>query len=243
MSTTPNITTLEARITAIKGHRDSATTLLRDKSFDLTMSPGSAILRSEVETLEREIAGHERELGRLEATIHELRRRSSAAECRKHLDELHQQCAIVVSTGERQAQVAEKLLACVEGLGPLLAEFATLADTRRDLCKGIMRGRLPRHQQARYEQAMCWTEAPVSAVFATALWRAGVGHLGLDLDPYVSVKPPRAGADGERYTRGDLLQVLRDDIAKSDYLLAVGLTAALNAAAAEPGTAEPRATA
>lgn len=242
MNTTPNKSTLEARILQIKGHCASATTLLRDKSFDLTMSPGNTQLRDEVQTLEAEIAGHERELGRLEAAIHELRRRGSAAERREHLADLTEHRRDVMDTGARMAALCEKLLTHVEAIGPVLSEFATLSDTRRELCRGIMRGHISRNQRERYEEAMSWRAAPVSAVIATALWRAGVGRLGMDLDPYLSLKPPRAGLHGDRFTRGDLLQVLREDIAKSDELLAYGLNAAIKAAADELGNAEQRAT-
>lgn len=243
MATTPNVAALEARIRTIKTHRDSAVALLKDKGFDLTMAPGSTQLRAEVETLEREIAGHDRELGRLEAAIHELRRRGSAAERRKRLAELSEHRQEVTATGKRMAALSEKLLAHIEAIGPMLSEFATLSDTRRELCRGIMRGSLPSNQWPRYQAAMDWREAPVSPTIAAALWRSGVGRLGLDLDPFVSVVPPRAGEKGDRYTRGDLLQLLREDIAKADDLLAYGLAAAIKAATDELATDEQRAAA
>ncbi|GCL64951.1 hypothetical protein [Pseudaquabacterium pictum] len=243
MATAPNVAALEARIRTIKADRDSATTLLRDKSFDLTMAPGSTQLRAEVETLEREIAGHDRELGRLEAAIHELRRRGSAAERRKRLAELSEHRQEVTVTGKRMAALSEKLLAHVEAIGPMLSEFATLSDTHRELCRAVMRGNLPSDDRSRYDNAMSWRAAPVSASIAAALWRAGVGRLGLDLDPFVSVVPPRAGEKGDRYVKGDLLQILREDIAKCDELLTYGLAAAIKAATDELATDEQRAAA
>ena len=154
---TPNAAALEARIRTIKADRDSATALLRDKSFDLTMAPGSTQLRAEVETLEREIDGHERELGRLEAAIHELRRRGSAAERRKRLAQLSEHRQEVAATGKRMAALSEKLLAHIEAIGPILSEFATLSDTRRELARGIMRGNVP----SRSATSSLWRSASI----------------------------------------------------------------------------------
>lgn len=218
---TPNAAALEARIRTIRADAASAAQLLKDKSFDLALSPSNAELREQVEKLEAEIAGHDREIGRMEAAIHELSRRSSVAERRKHLAQLSEHHRDVMSAGKRQAKIAAELLDKIEALGPLLSEYATLSDTRRELARGILRGNMNLNRRGVYEDAAAWRNGPVSPIIAAALWRAGLGRLGMDLEPWLSLTPPRAKDD--RYLRGDLAAVLAEDIAKADALLSRGL--------------------
>lgn len=228
-----NTAALHQRIKTLARDRDSAAALLAERNTDLALKPDDAQLRAEVETLEREIEGNDRETARIESAIVGLARRNTVAERGKYLAQLAEHRAEVETTGRRMTALAEKLIAQIEGIGPLLSELATLSDTRREHARAVLRelrtgNRFSDHAMQHQASAARRTGV-VSAVVAAAMWRAGVGRLGLDLDPFVTVVPPRDGTI-DRYLKGDLREVLREGLARSDERLAYGMAEALKSA-------------
>jgi hypothetical protein len=230
-----NTEALHQRIKAIDLNRASAAALLEEKRFDLVMNPEDATLRDQVESLEREIGGYERETARIESAIAELGRRDGVAERRKHLAQLSDHHSDVRTTGKRMTALTEKLIAQIEGVGPILSELATLSDTRRVHASAVLREAPLRSRAANnrhsYVEAASRRNGVVSAVVVAAMWRAGLGRLGLDLEPLVSIVPPRDGTT-DRYLKGDLRTLLHECIERSDRLLYQALDDVLQAAKA-----------
>lgn len=231
-----NTAALHQRIKTLARDRDSAAALLVERNTDLALKPDDAQLRADVETLEREIERHDRETARIESAIVGLARRNTAAERGKHQAQLAEHRAEVETTGKRITALAEKLIAQIEGIGPLLSEFATLSDTRREHARAVLRelrtGKRAHAHVMQYQADAARRTGVVSAVVAAAMWRAGIGRLGLDLDPWVTVVPPRDGTI-DRYLKGDLRQVLQEGIGRAEERLAYGMNEALKSAEAE----------
>ncbi len=218
---------LQRQLREIDAAVHSATALLQEKAFDLAAAPDSPVLLEHVQRLEAEIDAHRRNRGRIEASLHELSKRGTAEARRQRLAELAARRREVQDLGKRLAKVSEQLLSQVEALGPVLAEIEALGDERRAASSAILREGIPRDLRGQYLDAAAWRSVPLSTVLAAALWRCGLGRVGADLDPWLSLAPPREKAD--RYLRGELLTLLAEDVEAAETLLERGLQQAMAA--------------
>lgn len=239
-----NTKALQQRLRVIDDEIEKTKILLHDKSIDSVMHPERPELKVEAEQLDAELAAHQRELVRVAAAIEVSRERESLEGRRARMAQLFEHHATVDSTGKRMAVIAEKIIEQIDGLGPLLSEFATLSDQRRALASQVVSeaARGVRHHKTgyfrdRYAESAHWRSKVVSPAVVAALWRSELGRLGLDLSSWVTISPP--AWDG-RYARGDLIAALREDIAKVDKRLAHGMKEGLQSVAAEIVDAQGR---
>lgn len=228
MAKTPQIQALHDRLRDIDANEASATTLLRDKSYDLAMAPANATLRAEVEKLEAEIEQHQKERGRIEAAIHETQRRDSVAGRRERAAQTKRDAASVDKAGKRAHALAVELVAHIERMAPLLNELETVLSERRQIARAVLAEARPNEQRRAqvYRDAADWRRGVMSPVIAAALWRSGLGRLGADLEPWLQLVPPRDGKADE-YLRGDLQTILARNIERADGRLSYGLKSAI----------------
>lgn len=230
MAKTPQLQALHDRLRDIDTNEASATTLLRDRSYDLAMAPANATLRAEVEKLEAEIEQHQKERGRIQAAIHETQRRDSVAGRKRRAAQVAQDAASVSASGKRAQALAVELVQHIEQMAPILSGLETILAERCQIARAVLAEARPNEQRRMqvYRDAADWRLGVMSPVIVAALWRAGLGRLGADLSAWMQLVPPRDGkAAGDEYLKGDLQTLLARNIQRADEMLSHGLKSAV----------------
>lgn len=229
MSMTPRLNALQVRLRDIATNQAGAEALLKEKTLDLMDAPDNATLRAEVEKLEAEIEGHNKERGRIEAAIHEAKRRDSLAERKKRAEQVAQSAASVSAGGKRARALAVELLNHIERMAPLLSELETVLAERFQTARAVLAEVRPdqRRRVAVYREAADWRRGVLSPVIAAALWRTGLGRLGADLSPWMTLSAPRDGR-ADAYLREDLQTLLARAIERADDSLSYGMKSAVD---------------
>lgn len=225
---------LQDRLASIAAQEGAARALLSDKNVDLALAPDNQKLRDEVEALERELAGHTNERARIELALQELKRRDSAEGRRRMLKTAHDAAADVGRLGKRGAKVAAELIKHAEALGPLLSELDGIMAERLQHARTVLRT-LPEREANRahlYTNVADWRRGVVAAPLAAALWRSGLGRLGPDVSPWLTLTSVRDGK-GDPYLTQDLRSLLEEAIARADEHLAHGMKTAVQSLEAQ----------
>jgi uncharacterized membrane protein YccC len=164
-----------------------------DQLARLVDSPDNANIQEQLRQLEGEIAQHERTIRNLESAKEEAARRDTTEFKRQHLESLKRQRADIDERATRMHAVALDIVAAIDTLHPLLAEFDALATDQHAAGWSIVRATAPVSRDndiARYfDPIEPWLRgASARPAVAAALYAAGLGRVGLNLFPWVDVQ-------------------------------------------------------
>ena len=190
------LNTLDDRINAYKAHIADARTEYEALALALAESPGDPQLIKRLGDIESEIAESVRLIERLQAAQREAGRRNSTAAKREELERVSANHDLVKKNIGRMHEIAAELLAKIESLAPLLSEYSTLADDNQGLGWSITRAgsATPEEADRRFQslaERLRGNTGAIRAVLSDAIFKSGLGRVGVPLDPFVTVSPAR----------------------------------------------------
>jgi hypothetical protein len=227
------------QIKAVEQDVASAKAAHEQAALKLVENPTDAQTLRELTALDDEIKGHERKIAWLRSASVEAAKQDTAEFRRYELERLKVEQQRVESGMDRQREVAAALVAHIEAIGPLLAEYESLAQDTQAAAWTVVRGSCGKEIKVADRH---WTQGLVDQVrgraavphVVNALYAAGLGRTGLHLAPFVEVsRSPDMGPLDEymRDHQGRVLAKLSDLVSRREAELAGAPTPAAPTAA------------
>lgn len=205
---------IEKQILSVKSDLASAKAEHAAASLSLVDASGDAKLQAQLESLEQEIAEHERKIKRLDAAKAEAEKRDTAESKAAELARLKQARADVDKGLARQGEIMREIVSAIDKLTPLVAELEVVGADTAGSGFAVLRGCCDhRELDRRWEpiaDLLRGNATGVRAVVADALYRTALGRSGLHLRPFVSIDPSR-----ENFVLDDVLRNMRHKVSKT----------------------------
>ncbi|MBT9491486.1 MAG: hypothetical protein IV107_03890 [Paucibacter sp.] len=184
-------TTLQEEVavarTRVQQQRAEAQNNLDAAHAALAERPAESALLAAVSKASRTLAEVNEQMQHLDAAAQHATKAAAAAERVERKARRKQQRQQIVKMTPVLDEAAGGLIAHIERLGPLLANWAALADDHSALCVGLAREAESdlKHGSQRLreqlEQVTDPTRGPLIEAVAAAFWNAGLGRVGPDL--------------------------------------------------------------
>lgn len=162
----------------------------------------NADLNAELEQIEREIGNYENALKRLdasEAAAAAAQSKEARAGRYEHLKECR---ARLAKSNAKAEALTAKLQEAFDVVGPILAEFQLVIETRSANARAIIAATGGREQRDEaIARLVNFESGEVCEAFANVIADTGLAATAIRLDPFVTITPPSALS--ARYTLGD----------------------------------------
>jgi hypothetical protein len=163
---------------------------LAETLADLAEDSANADILASVETQEQSVAKTARDID-----AGEIARRDTKESRAKRLKELRAKFSQLEDAGQRMEKLTSKIVAHIEAIGPLLAEWQAMAADRGNLAYSVYSEAQasspndPGHSRRWGAISnIAWARGgAMSMAISSALWRSGLGRIGPDLSPHLTV--------------------------------------------------------
>lgn len=171
---------------------------LRSEISALTLSLAArpdAEADAHIDQLETELAAAERKFTRL-TLASQGHRTAATAEARAECIAANRGRVAEIDELEKEMRrLAKKLIAHAEGFGPLLAQYEQAAKERRARARIVLQDSDDSFLSSlrgwyTFEAATSLTEGPAAVALNAALWRSGLGRVGLNLSSHLELRSP-----------------------------------------------------
>lgn len=192
---------LASRIDALRVKQEELGREYAEASIKLVEDPEGAEAHQLIEAIENDTAQVEREIARMRTALAVAKDRDSTESRRKLSAALKEQAAVVDKLGDDFDKLVAHVVETLDNLGPVLAQIETTALNRRAAARAItsVSGRSGARGawDTLADLADGRARSGAAVAVGAALWRSGLGRIGLQLDSWMNwINAPKANGGG-----------------------------------------------